>query len=76
MEKAPPGTNCTKALGMAAPDPKEDDFIPEKVRVPQGKIKDTGLKTACSHNEFIIYDVAQVKIRYLLKLKFKHKNAW
>jgi len=76
MEKAPSGTHCTKALGMAAPDPKDDDWIPEKIKVPVGKIKDTGLRTACTHNEYIIYDVAQVKIRYLLKLKFNHKSAW
>jgi hypothetical protein len=24
MEKAPPGTHCTKAMGKAAPDPKSD----------------------------------------------------
>jgi len=72
MEKAPPGTHCTKALGMAAPDPKSDRKILDDVTIPCGKITKTGIKSACSHNEYIIYDTAQVRIRYLLRLKFKH----
>jgi poly [ADP-ribose] polymerase len=27
MEKAPPGTHSTKALGMTAPDPKENKHM-------------------------------------------------
>eukprot|EP01114_Cavostelium_apophysatum_P007265 TRINITY_DN1927_c0_g1_i1.p1 TRINITY_DN1927_c0_g1~~TRINITY_DN1927_c0_g1_i1.p1 ORF type:complete len:935 (-),score=347.88 TRINITY_DN1927_c0_g1_i1:64-2868(-) len=77
MEKAPPGTQCTKALGMAHPDPKQDTYIPENVKVPCGKVVDSGLRTACSHNEYIIYDVSQIRIRYLVRLKFNHKNqSW
>jgi poly [ADP-ribose] polymerase len=72
MEKAPPGKHCTKALGMAAPDPKGDQKALDSVKVPAGKVIKTGVKSACSHNEYIIYDVAQIRIRYLLRLKFKH----
>lgn len=53
MEKAPPGTDSTKALGMAIPDPSQNSKIPEDVTVPCGKVKPSGLKTACSHNEYI-----------------------
>jgi len=74
MEKAPPGTDSTKALGMTAPAEKSTEFILNKVKVPLGKPEKTGLHTSCSHNEYIIYDVAQINIRYLLKIKFNHKS--
>eukprot|EP01119_Soliformovum_irregulare_P009644 TRINITY_DN2316_c0_g2_i1.p1 TRINITY_DN2316_c0_g2~~TRINITY_DN2316_c0_g2_i1.p1 ORF type:complete len:946 (+),score=391.25 TRINITY_DN2316_c0_g2_i1:86-2923(+) len=74
MEKAPAGFHSTKALGMTIPNPKEDREIPENVRVPMGKPVSSGLKTACSHNEFIVYDTRQIRIRYVLKLKFSHEN--
>jgi len=32
------------------------------------------------YNEFIVYDIAQIKVRYLLRLKFNYQNngfgAW
>eukprot|EP01133_Synstelium_polycarpum_P000362 gene362-420_t len=68
MEKAPAGTHSTKALGNAAPDQKENKKIHTDITIPMGKMKPTGLKTACTHNEFIVYDIAQVRIRYILKV--------
>ncbi|EFA82774.1 polyADP-ribosyltransferase [Heterostelium album PN500] len=68
MEKAPSGKHSTKALGMAAPDAKENKKIDNDITIPVGKIKNTGLSTSCSHNEFIVYDINQVKIRYILKV--------
>jgi len=76
MEKPKAGTLCTKALGMAAPDPKEDTFIPENVKVTKGKTITTGIKSLCSHNEYIVYDVSQIRIRYLVRLKFKHHQHY
>jgi len=73
MEKAPPGTHSTQALGMAAPDPKKAQAIDNGVVVPCGNIVPTGLSTACTHNEFIVYDVSQINIKYLLRVKFNHK---
>eukprot|EP01112_Ceratiomyxa_fruticulosa_P015741 TRINITY_DN4671_c0_g1_i1.p1 TRINITY_DN4671_c0_g1~~TRINITY_DN4671_c0_g1_i1.p1 ORF type:complete len:930 (+),score=212.19 TRINITY_DN4671_c0_g1_i1:193-2982(+) len=77
MEKAPPGTHSTKALGMAHPDPKHDQLLEgSDIKVPLGKIVPSGLKTACTHNEFIVYDVAQVHIKYMLRIKFVHKSHY
>eukprot|EP00026_Physarum_polycephalum_P002055 Phypoly_transcript_02059.p1 GENE.Phypoly_transcript_02059~~Phypoly_transcript_02059.p1 ORF type:complete len:946 (+),score=184.86 Phypoly_transcript_02059:73-2910(+) len=88
MEKAPPGTHSTKALGMAAPDPKLDQAIDttqtivdinavkdtkEIIKVPAGHITKTGLSTACTHNEYIVYDVSQIRIKYLLRVRINHK---
>eukprot|EP01113_Clastostelium_recurvatum_P012377 TRINITY_DN1642_c0_g1_i2.p1 TRINITY_DN1642_c0_g1~~TRINITY_DN1642_c0_g1_i2.p1 ORF type:complete len:381 (+),score=131.70 TRINITY_DN1642_c0_g1_i2:139-1143(+) len=73
MEKAPPGTHSTKALGMAAPLPAHDEILPgTDIKVPCGKIASTGLSTACTHNEFIVYDVAQISIKYMLRIRFAH----
>jgi len=80
MEKAPNGKHSTKALGQFAPKAKDNQKIEGcvdkgKVTVPCGEIASTGVKSACSHNEYIIYDVAQITVRYLLKCKFKHKTG-
>jgi len=72
MEKPQPGTDSTKALGATAPDPNQDIFW-NGVKIPRGAPKHTGIRSSCSHNEFIVYDVAQVHIKYLLKIKFNHK---
>ena len=73
MEKPPAGTHSTKALGQYAPHHKDYKKIENDIVVPAAKIASTGIKSACSHNEFIIYDVAQIRVKYLLRLKFKHK---
>lgn len=73
MEKPQPGTDSTWALGMAVPDPKTKFTLPNGTVVPFGKPTATGKRTMCSHNEFIVYDVAQVVIRYLLRVTFHHK---
>eukprot|EP01132_Coremiostelium_polycephalum_P000953 gene953-1208_t len=56
MEKAPTGTHSTKALGMAAPSPSGNKVIENNITVPLGEIAKTGLRTSCTHNEFIVYD--------------------
>lgn len=55
MEKPPPGHHSTKAMGGAAPDPKHDTHILDKVKVPVGKVVKTGIKSLASHNEYIVY---------------------
>lgn len=45
--------------------------------VPLGKPKDTGVDNpsgyTLNYNEFIVYDVSQVKLKYLVKVKFNFK---
>jgi hypothetical protein len=66
MEKAK--KNSTKCHGSKAPPPesyvKQDSYI-----VPQGKAKPTGSGSWMGHNEYIVYDVSQAKIRYVVKMK-------
>lgn len=68
--KLPKGKHSTKALGHVAPHEKHHKEIMKGVMIPQGKPEKTPhSNSSCSHNEFIIYDVNQVRIRYLLWMK-------
>ncbi|EGG18391.1 poly(ADP-ribosyl)transferase [Cavenderia fasciculata] len=73
MEKAPSGTHSTKALGMSIPNPKEYVKVDNDIVVPAGSIIKTGTNTSCSHNEFIVYDVSQIRIKYILKVNVQNK---
>ena len=68
MEKPQPGTDSTHAVGMTYPDPSEAVTLENGTKVPLGKGCKLGERTGCTHNEFIVYDVAQVTIRYLVKV--------
>jgi len=69
MEKPLPGSDSTKALGSIAPD--KQITLENGTVLPLGKPKKTGVKSSCSHNEYIIYSKPQACIRYLLKLTIK-----
>ena len=63
-----------KGVGQTAP--AENAFAKfRKMTVPLGKGAPTN-EMGCSlmYNEFIVYDVAQVKIEYLIKCKFNYPN--
>jgi len=74
MDKAPPGYHSTKGLGTMAPDPAVVTTV-GGVKVPLGTSVSPPDHAGSSllYNEFIVYDVAQVNLRYLLKVKFKFK---
>ena len=66
-----PGTCLsTKGLGLTAPDPKGEVKLDNGTVVPAGK----PIKTEC--NEFIVYDVAQIRIKYLIKVRFNYQQRW
>ncbi len=69
----PPGHNSTKGVGKTAP-PDSTHIQFRKMKVPLGKGEPTN-ELGCSllYNEFIVYDVAQSQIEYLLKCKFHYK---
>jgi len=70
MEKPPAGKNSTKGLGAYIPDPKESITYAD-VNIPWGKPIEIKKKDLYLHNnEYIVYDVAQVKQKYLLKVKW------
>lgn len=43
--------------------------------VPMGKGVESGVKgSTLLYNEFIVYDVSQIRIRYLLRCNFNYKT--
>lgn len=74
ITKLPSNKHSTKGLGQTAPNPKEAVTTDDGVEIPLGKPKKTNVADTCLlYNEYIIYDVAQVNIKYLLKVNFKYK---
>lgn len=75
ISKLPDGKHSTKGIGKTAPDPTMSVTRSDGVLVPLGKPKvDEALRSSLLYNEYIVYDVDQVNIQYLLKLKFNYKQ--
>jgi len=69
MEQPLPGTNSTKAMGAIAP--SSTMTTKEGILVPFGPFGNTGIRSSCMHNEYIVYSVDQACIRYLLKIELE-----
>jgi poly [ADP-ribose] polymerase len=69
----PPGKLSTKGLGRWAPDPSKWVKLEDGLVVPSGPAVEAKLASPPSllYNEYIVYDVSQVRLRYLLQVKFK-----
>lgn len=64
----PKGTHSTLGVGNIGP-PKEGwGKLDKEVQLPLGKPKPIS-GGGWGHNEYIVYDVAQVKLRYLIRMK-------
>ncbi|VDM39984.1 unnamed protein product [Toxocara canis] len=65
------GKHSCKGIGKTVPDPAGAYITEEGVTIPMGKPIDTQ-RTDLSllYNEYIVYDVAQIEIKYLLRAKF------
>ncbi|KAE8692200.1 hypothetical protein F3Y22_tig00110858pilonHSYRG00262 [Hibiscus syriacus] len=75
IEKLPEGKHSTKGLGKKVP--KKSDFVKWKddVIVPCGKPVPSNVKDSeLMYNEYIVYNTAQVKMQFLLKVRFHHKR--
>ena len=73
ITKLPDGKHSTKGVGRTAPDPSASVKHESGYEIPLGKGVDIGAKaSSLLYNEYIVYDVAQVKIQYLLKTKFEY----
>ena len=71
--KLPAGKNSVKGVGKTEPDPNDIYVTEDGVKVPYGKrTKSKAKKSQLFYNEYIVYDVDQVNIKYLLMVKFKH----
>jgi poly [ADP-ribose] polymerase len=73
--KLPKGTASTKGLGRSSPDKSQWVTLDDGCVVPCGQMKssvskDVANSCALLYNEYIVYDVAQIKLKYLVKVKF------
>jgi hypothetical protein len=76
MDKPPKGYHSTKGLGTSEPEDTGKKVIDGGVIVPMGKLKAQGGRgSTLLYNEYIVYDVAQIRQRYLLKIKFNFKRG-
>ncbi|XP_075451600.1 LOW QUALITY PROTEIN: poly [ADP-ribose] polymerase 1 [Ascaphus truei] len=75
IAKLPKGKHSVKGLGKTAPDPSATVQL-DGVDVPLGKgVSSPVNDTSLLYNEYIVYDLAQVNLKYLLKLKFNYRTS-
>ncbi|KAJ4458348.1 putative polymerase family [Paratrimastix pyriformis] len=74
MDQAPAPYLSTWGRGTTIPDPAGEIIIEDGLKVPTGVPKDITLASSLRYNEFIVYNTDQVKIRYLVKLKFNYPD--
>lgn len=65
--------NSTKCHGSKAP-PESCYVNLKKMVVPNGKAEPTGSGSYMGHNEFIIYNINQARIRYVIQMDMK--GSW
>lgn len=75
VEKLPAGKHSTKGVGKTSPDPGQAHTRSDGVVIPLGTpVDNTKLRSSLLYNEYIVYDVAQANVQYLLKLKFNYQR--
>ncbi|XP_022145931.1 poly [ADP-ribose] polymerase 1 isoform X2 [Momordica charantia] len=75
MERPPRGKHSTKGMGKKVPAVSEHVKWREDVVVPCGKPVASNVKASeLMYNEYIVYNTAQVKMQFLLKVRFHHKR--
>ncbi|KAL3311083.1 Poly [ADP-ribose] polymerase 1 [Cichlidogyrus casuarinus] len=71
QKKLKKGFNSRKGIAPTGPDRSKAEVTPEGVVVPCGPwVTDSTIKSSLLYNEYIVYDVAQVKQKYLVRVKF------
>ncbi|CAO2173740.1 unnamed protein product [Urochloa humidicola] len=71
----PQGKLSTTGVGRVMPDLTEFKTTDDGVLVPLGKPKENASKRGCLlHNEYIVYDVDQIRMRYALHVKFNFRR--
>ena len=66
-----------KALGYSEPDMNQSVVLPNGCKVPCGKHMNHKFEKALhphalNYNEYIVYDTSQIKMKYLVQVKFQH----
>lgn len=73
ITKLPKDKHSTKGVGKHYPDPSEVHVLEDGVKIPFGRpTTDPTVQSSLLYNEYIVYDVSQVKCQYLFKMKFNY----
>ncbi|KAH7837095.1 hypothetical protein Vadar_009426 [Vaccinium darrowii] len=74
-DQLPKGKLSTKGVGATAPDFSQAELLEDGVVVPLGKPKEqVGPKGALLYNEYIVYNVDQIRMRYLVQVDFNFQR--
>lgn len=77
-DNLPKGKSSVKGLGKEVPDPNHNLIMSCGTTVPLGKtitVQD-GENYTLMYNEYVLYDVDQIRPRYLVKVKFNYNALW
>ncbi|KAM3687873.1 hypothetical protein ACJW31_10G107300 [Castanea mollissima] len=72
-DKLPEGKLSTKGVGGTAPDLSEAQTLEDGVVVPLGRAKHMDHKGDLLYNEYIVYNVDQIRMRYIIQVNFNFK---
>ncbi|KAI3682761.1 hypothetical protein L1987_82991 [Smallanthus sonchifolius] len=74
-DKLPQGKLSTKGVGATAPDMSEIETLDDGVVVPLGRPKkQLSSKASLLYNEYITYNVDQIRMRYVVHVNFNFKK--
>ncbi|MFS7901678.1 putative NAD(+) ADP-ribosyltransferase transcription regulator SAP family [Helianthus anomalus] len=74
-DKLPQGKLSTKGVGATAPDMSESESLEDGVVVPLGRPKkQSSTKASLLYNEYIAYNVDQIRMRYVVHVNFNFKK--
>ncbi|TKY52511.1 Poly of ADP-ribose polymerase 2 [Spatholobus suberectus] len=74
-DQLPEGKLSTKGLGGTAPDPSKARELEDGLIVPLGKPKkESGIKGDLLYNEYIVYNVEQIRMRYVVHVNFNFRT--
>lgn len=76
IENLPQPYMSTFGIGRTHPNPVDREFL-DGAEVPLGKPvkQQKGEDSSLLYNEFVVYDVSQIRVRYLVHLKFDFSRA-
>ncbi|XWS36401.1 hypothetical protein CRYUN_Cryun20dG0082500 [Craigia yunnanensis] len=75
IEKLPKGKHSTKGIGKK--EPKKSNFVKwkDEITVPCGEPVPSNVRASeLMYNEYIVYNTGQVKMQFLLKVRFHRKR--
>lgn len=72
-DKLPSGKLSTKGVGATAPDFKKSQILEDGVLVPLGNPKQQQKQGSLLYNEYIVYNVEQIRMRYVVQVEFNYE---